>query len=210
MTDQPAEQQKSARRTPMQQRSQKRVEVILTAAAALIAEVGYEAVTTSAIAERAGTSVGSLYQFFPNKDAILHALAQNYLTDMTAMGARMFPPDVVMLDDTVIIDRTVDWLIEFESSHAGFTPIFNSPYVSPELKAAEDALKNQMVGQIERILAARLPTLNADRRRVCAQIIMTMYKGALPLALAGDDSQRDMAREELKRAVLAYLAALRV
>src|SRR5205085_1945870 len=63
------------RRTPVQERSAARVERMLDAAASLLDEVGYDGTTTSLIASRAGVSVGSLYQFFPDRRAVLQALA---------------------------------------------------------------------------------------------------------------------------------------
>ena len=55
------------RRVPVQERSKKRLEAILEAAARLFAGSGYEQTTMEGIAEAAGTSIGSVYQFFPNK-----------------------------------------------------------------------------------------------------------------------------------------------
>jgi len=69
------------RKTPRQQRSRETVEAILEAAAQLFQRHGYAATTTNKIAERAGVSIGSLYQYFPNKDAILAALADHHLRD---------------------------------------------------------------------------------------------------------------------------------
>src|SRR2546428_9484541 len=66
------------RRFPQQQRSRTRVDRILAAAAHEFATVGYDAASTNAIAARARTSVGSLYQFFPNKEALFDALVQRY------------------------------------------------------------------------------------------------------------------------------------
>ena len=68
------------RRAPVQERGRARVEAILDAAESVIAQVGLEAATTNAIAERAGASVGSLYHFFPNKQAIVDALLARYMT----------------------------------------------------------------------------------------------------------------------------------
>jgi len=68
----------SARRLPRQQRGERRVAELLDAAAAIIAETGYDAATMSAIALRAHASIGSLYQFFPNKAAITQALRIRY------------------------------------------------------------------------------------------------------------------------------------
>lgn len=67
------------RRKPVQQRSAKRVERMLEACAALIDEVGYDGVTTTLIAERADVAVGSLYQFFPDKRAVVQALTMRNL-----------------------------------------------------------------------------------------------------------------------------------
>src|SRR3989304_375194 len=70
--------QKADIRGPKQERGRRRVALILNTAAEVFAEMGYEAATTIKIAERANISVGSLYQFFPNKDAIVRALVDGY------------------------------------------------------------------------------------------------------------------------------------
>ncbi|MFI9463063.1 TetR/AcrR family transcriptional regulator [Streptomyces xiamenensis] len=67
------------RKSPRQQRSRETVEVILEAAAQLFQRYGYAATTTNKVAERAGVSIGSLYQYFPNKDGLLTALAREHL-----------------------------------------------------------------------------------------------------------------------------------
>jgi len=64
---------------PTQQRSKATVEAILAAAAQVFRRHGYAATTTDRIAQRAGVSVGSLYQYFPNKDAILVTLAERHI-----------------------------------------------------------------------------------------------------------------------------------
>ncbi len=67
------------RKKPSQARSKATVEAILVAAAQLFRWQGYAGATTDRIAARAGVSVGSLYQYFPNKDAILVALAERHI-----------------------------------------------------------------------------------------------------------------------------------
>ncbi|MFD0473770.1 TetR/AcrR family transcriptional regulator [Nonomuraea thailandensis] len=67
------------RKQPRQHRSRETVAVILEAAAQLFQRYGYAGTTTNKIAERAGVSIGSLYQYFPNKDALLVALAEHHL-----------------------------------------------------------------------------------------------------------------------------------
>ena len=71
------------RRSPSQSRSRATVVRILDAAAATIEERGYDETTTTAVAARAGVSVGSLYQYFPSKAALLVALADVHVGEAT-------------------------------------------------------------------------------------------------------------------------------
>lgn len=69
----------SVRRRPMQRRSVERFERMLDACAALLDEVGYDAMTTSEVARRAEVPIGTLYQFFDGKQALARALAERNL-----------------------------------------------------------------------------------------------------------------------------------
>src|SRR5262245_52382357 len=62
------------RRVPVQGRSLARVNRMLEACAGLVDEIGYDGLTTTLLAERAGVAIGSVYQFFPDKRAIVQAL----------------------------------------------------------------------------------------------------------------------------------------
>ena len=70
----PAKRRIKARKQPLQQRSRETVAVILEAAARVLEARGLEGYNTNAVAERGGISVGSVYQYFPNKDALTLAL----------------------------------------------------------------------------------------------------------------------------------------
>src|SRR4051812_6959010 len=70
------------RRRPQQTRGEHRINTILDAAATVFYEVGYAAATTNLIAKHAHTAIGSLYDFFPNKEAIAQRLFERYLSDL--------------------------------------------------------------------------------------------------------------------------------
>lgn len=74
----------SARKTPRQARSKMMVETILDATARVLIEQGFSGTTTNRVAERAGISVGSLYQYFPSREALVAAVAQRYSETMKA------------------------------------------------------------------------------------------------------------------------------
>jgi AcrR family transcriptional regulator len=72
------------RKRPRQERSQETYDAIVEAAAQLFERDGYTKATTNHIAERAGVSIGSLYQYFPNKDALLYAIAEQHMQHLVA------------------------------------------------------------------------------------------------------------------------------
>src|SRR5271154_532489 len=88
------------RKLPTQQRSEATVEAILQAAAQVFERHGYAAGTTNRIAERAGVSIGSLYQYFPNKDAVLVALTERHIE----AGAAVVAPLLARLEASTPLD----------------------------------------------------------------------------------------------------------
>jgi AcrR family transcriptional regulator len=69
-----------SRKTPVQSRSNATVDAILEATIQVLTTAGAERLTTTLIAARAGVSVGTLYQYFPNKQSVLHAVLEKHLT----------------------------------------------------------------------------------------------------------------------------------
>jgi AcrR family transcriptional regulator len=73
------------RKEPRQARSQATVDAILTATARVLVKHGYDHASTNRIAEAAGVSVGSLYQYFPTKEALVAALIDRHMSEMTSL-----------------------------------------------------------------------------------------------------------------------------
>src|ERR1700722_1032131 len=102
------EQRLAPRKAAKQERAQLTVEAILEAASQVFERHGYAHASTNRIAERAGVSIGSLYQYFPNKDAILVALARRHLTD----GMAVLWPQVQRLGGEESWDEVLPGIVE--------------------------------------------------------------------------------------------------
>jgi AcrR family transcriptional regulator len=194
------------RRAPKQERGQQRIERILNAAAQEFARVGYEETTTNAIARRAKTSVGSLYQFFPNKKTILYALAERYLAEMREMHERMLGRDSSQLPLEVFYDRLVTGIAEFHASRPGFFTIFYGSATSPELGAAAAQLHEECVCRAEEAIAARMPGVDPARCRLYARINVDTVKALMSLAATSDVRERVLA--EIKALLCRYMGGV--
>jgi AcrR family transcriptional regulator len=88
------------RKLPKQERSQATVEAILAATTRILTEGGYDRLTTNRVAELAGVSIGSLYQYFPNKEALIFALAEHHANEMKQLAQHHLSG----LEDSSIVD----------------------------------------------------------------------------------------------------------
>lgn len=205
-------QRPALRRRPKQERGERRVEHILDVAAEVFDEVGYEAATTVMIAARARTSVGSLYQFFPNKDAIVQSLSERYVTQLRQVFATVIIPDLAKLPLAVQLDRLVDPLISLELSHQGFRTLFLETYPSGTFAAATQALNHELIERVEAIFAARVPMMSVEQRHkhtlVCIQIVKALLALARPIPGRSPALTSDDALAESKAVLLAYLTPI--
>src|SRR5687767_9201431 len=83
------------RKTASQARSRATVDAILRATAHILVREGYDHLTTNRVADRAGVSIGSLYQYFPGKEALVKALLDRHV-DITMEGLRREAPGLLM------------------------------------------------------------------------------------------------------------------
>ncbi|MFF0306107.1 TetR family transcriptional regulator [Streptosporangium sp. NPDC004379] len=110
----------SVRRNPVQQRSVERVNQMLDAAAALLDEGGYDALSTRAVAARAEVPIGSIYRFFRDKRGLADALARRNLERFLARIERRLTGTVDRLD---MVDLVVDEYVEMKRTVPGFAVI---------------------------------------------------------------------------------------
>jgi AcrR family transcriptional regulator len=194
------------RHTPQQTRSQQRVDLILDVAAELFAEVGYESATTNAIAERAGISIGSLYRYFPDKDAILRALSNRHYEQVQALFDDVFTKDAVYLPLDVLIDRLVDAFVELHIACPAYKHILLGSDVSADIAAASEALDQEIIERMAGILQLTAPNLDEQRAHLVATVCKAQFKALLAL-ITPSSSQEFLAQvtAEMKRMLVAYL-----
>ena len=196
------------RREPQRERGQRRVDTILAAAAKVFAEAGYEAATTNEIASRAKTSIGSLYQFFPNKDAILRAIVARHRDELSALIDSLLTLDSIRLPTPALVDRVMDALAGFDATHTGFHYIFLNSQASPRLAAAATQLDAEVIERVDAGYALRYPSLEPQRRKLYATITITMIKALLSLAASTNGTTRPQVLAEAKAVLSNYLELL--
>ena len=200
------------RRAPRRARGQQRVTRILDAAEQLFAEVGYDAATTNEIAARAHASIGSLYQFFPNKEAILHAVAERYHAGMLAVYEALLTSDIESVPLEELVERLVEAMIAFGGAHIGFSRIVLQASPNTQLGNAASALLRDMIGQLDQLLAARAPWLTPSQRTLYATAGLTAVNALLSLGIAEKQASNEefahQVMEQAKVVLIAYLRAV--
>lgn len=197
------------RREPQQTRGQRRIEAILDAAEALFTEVGYDATTTNAIAARAHTAIGSLYQYFPNKGAILRALHERFIAEVQAVLDDSFARVLTapQLTQGTLLDAILDPLIALHASRAGLVHIFLGPRGFGEVAEARGVMTEEILSRLDTLIARYAPHATPAHRRLVAQVIIEATKALLPLTTTANGDLRPEAIAELKRLLRSYIAA---
>lgn len=138
------------RKKPAQARSATTVEAIVEAAAQILSADGEEAVTTGAVAARAGVSIGSLYQYFPNRDAVLAALIHR---ERQAIAAEIMREIETAAPDTLEIAarRIARALIAVAARRRGKAKLFQLiPTIGPTADGDGIELRQRIAGMILR------------------------------------------------------------
>ena len=195
------------RKRPVQARSKKTVEDILAGTAQVLVARGYDESTTGAIAERAGVSIGTLYQYFPNKESLVEALFQAHAADLLSA-----------VDQALA--RSADLPLE-ESVLALVRAGLDAHRVNPELHKVlvEQVLNRGLLNhldvsrtiqqRIEGELRRRAPGLAVDKVRMTAFVLETCVEALTHRAVveAPDWLTSGMLEREATALLKPYFAA---
>jgi len=148
------------RKRPQQARSKATVDAILTATAQMLLHHGFEQTSTNRIAKRAGVSIGSLYQYFPNKASLLTALAERHLEQIYEWMAQ----ELATSTAADLSSGVHDFIAALLRAHSRHADLIRVMYQEVPRDAGTDVLhdhEQQVVKLMHTFLAARVQELRA-------------------------------------------------
>lgn len=189
------------RRLPVQGRSRERVNTILNCTIELIKEVGVQGLKTSEIARQAGISLPSLYRYFPNKTAIIKALAEQHIQKLDGI-LQTFLTDFDLNEG---FDHLIDVYAEFYRSEPGYKEIWSGVESMPELQELD---LGELYDNAERLSVkakSRFKGLEDERIWLICVMLPRTCGAILKLSMTMEEAQSQMLLSELKLMVKAYL-----
>jgi AcrR family transcriptional regulator len=192
------------RKTPRQTRALHTCEAILEAAAHIIARGGLAAFNTNAVAERAGVSIGSLYQYYPNKDALMVAVIQRQQGRQLATLM-----DAVGVVGDADLETTIRLLVKAAMQHHRDDSLLASAIDHEEARLPIDDLLGWYLDQGGALVAALLTRFAGEVRPIdpatAARTLPALVRAVTDAWANLSPPQLDVAEEEAVRAVAGYL-----
>lgn len=193
------------RRRPSQERSRRRFDDLLRAARALLVEVGFEAFTSEQVALRAGVPIGSLYQFFGNKFAIICELDRLDTVNVQA-ELEKFAGEIPSLDWAQLLERLLDHLAALWSTDPSRRAVWLAMQATPPTRAIAAEHERELAVQVTRLLAPLTPGSAIAHRQVIAEVLVHVTYSMLNFSIRDGQSHPD-AVVQLKTMLTGYLMA---
>ncbi len=197
------------RKKPSQARSRVTVGVILEAAARIFAEHGYGGGTTNRIAVRAGVSIGSLYEYFPNKEAILVALVEQHMAEGAALLGELLgaPPEG---DLRALVRRFVAAMVRLHARDPKLHRVLFEEAPLPEgLRTRLLELERALAVGVEQMFSAHAEVKVGDTALAARLLVKTVEALTHDFVLHPYDGEQDEERyvDEVSALVTRYLCA---
>lgn len=192
-----------------QARGRARIESILDATEELVAEIGYDEMSTNEVARRAGTSPGSLYQFFGNKADLLAGLLDRYTLQFDALWDDQLTPAAATRPLDEVVDQVLEAVLAFKAERPAFWALFHGSATSAPLAEAGGCLEERLTARLDDLYALRAPHLAPERRRLVAEVSVATVRAVMPLVT--DSSRRRTKSDvltEIKRVLIGYLGSV--
>ncbi|MEV7522104.1 TetR/AcrR family transcriptional regulator [Streptomyces sp. NPDC091371] len=188
-----------------QARGERRISQLLAAAAGVFCRTGYAAASTNAIAREAGVSPGTLYQYFPNKEAIAIQLGSQLLQHARETHGQAFLPENVHLPLPEALDAILDPLIAFNCENPAFWALMHGSGIPGAMDTEHEELHTSMTAQVQGALRTLTTDFTPAELDHVSHMILGIFKASLDLILAHEGAERDAYVAELKTVLLRYL-----
>jgi AcrR family transcriptional regulator len=185
------------RNEPVQARSTARLTALLDAAAAAVHELGYERLTTAMVAERAGASIGTVYRYFPDRIAVLQALAARNL-ERVLDGVNASFADRSLTDERSALSAIFDLYADAFRTEPGFGSLRAGDVIDLRPAIAATSFNAHIADVMVQLLAARFGTTDTPDIRFAfenaVEVMDALVARAFSRSATGDTRILDSAR----------------
>jgi AcrR family transcriptional regulator len=196
---------------PQQERGQRRVTRLLDAAEQEVLRAGVEGMTMNAVAQRASTSPGSLYQFFPGKPALIAALSQRHVVALAALAKetseRLLQHPEVSIGATAI--AFLRPFVRYYEANPAYIILAEAAHRSPTTSAGEDMADSAVAHALVETLMPFVGTLKSGRLELAARLIIEIGHAAIAASQTEDPGGKAAWIAELELLVVAYATTFR-
>ena len=187
---------------PQRRRGKDRVAALMEAAAAVIAERGFESATMAEIASRAGAQIGSLYRFFPNKEVLADALAHRY-GELVRAAFGKIEERAKVLSVSDLADALLNVLFDLHGESQAMIALLEA---RSEWSVKRNEFRTAALQHIARVLVLRAPHLRSETAADAAVILLYNMKMLKALTIQQGETISAGAATELREMNRLYLA----
>ncbi|AEV63418.1 TetR/AcrR family transcriptional regulator [Pseudomonas veronii] len=209
MTDSQAPASPRYKRRPQQMRGHERVEMILDACARLMVGKGVLSLTMHGIAKEAGTSIGSLYHFFRDKEEVLSALGRRHIDALGKIASELLliePATWIGFSTADTVKHLVLPLLEYVEKNPDFLHMISPNFSAGQLQASD--LQVQLKEIYSHVVMLRIPNVSTEMCEVYAVAMLALPAGLCRAAFENDNFKSLLILNEAPRALVAYLEAI--
>lgn len=192
-------------RAPSRRRGHERVAALLAAASDCFVEKGFDATTMTEVAARAGASIGSLYQFFPTKEALAEALIAQHAEGLNGHMERLVAQAPGWTTEELAA-RLIRAFADYRRQHPSFVVLAEAAGSLPSMLGR--TIRQRMRDYLSQILAIHAPGIPAGELRPAAMVVQQLMKAAVALDGEQPAAMRKAAQNQLQKALSLYLGEL--
>ena len=193
----------AVRVAPQQERSTRRLAGFLGSAAELFVEVGYEAATMTAVAERSRSSIGALYNYFPDKQSVAFNLLKQYSADLEAQWTPLMM-QAEGLTHTEFAERFIDRITLFVQERPAYLKLLAAPIRFRRDPATRKASRVTIANAFR----SKNPSLSSEQAVLAANVTMQIVRGMMAVYEEAEPKGKVLVVAEFKKALTLYLGSV--